>query len=51
VDDLAAATAKADITVLLQAHTGYDLETIARTANAVLDSRGAMPALPAVEYL
>ena len=51
VDDLEGAAAKADLTVLLQPHSSYDLDALARTAHAVLDTRGAMPDLPTVEFL
>jgi UDP-N-acetyl-D-glucosamine dehydrogenase len=42
VDDLMAASADADITILLQPHAYYDLESLALTANRVLDTRGAI---------
>ena len=45
------ALAKADIVVLLQSHSGYDLDAIAAAAPLVLDTRGAMPQLPQVERL
>ncbi|HST81340.1 MAG TPA: nucleotide sugar dehydrogenase [Kineosporiaceae bacterium] len=45
------AVEKADITVLLQSHSVYDLETLGRLAPLLLDTRGAMPDLPSVERL
>ncbi|HSE07174.1 MAG TPA: nucleotide sugar dehydrogenase [Nocardioidaceae bacterium] len=42
VEDLEAALAAADITVLLQNHSDYDLEQIARTARSLLDTRGVL---------
>jgi UDP-N-acetyl-D-glucosamine dehydrogenase len=51
VADLEEAVTKADITVLLQHHSGYDLDHIGRLASQVLDTRGSMPDLPSVERL
>jgi UDP-N-acetyl-D-mannosaminuronate dehydrogenase len=51
VSDLEEAVAKADIVVLLQHHSTYDLERIGRLAARLLDTRGAMPSLPSVERL
>jgi nucleotide sugar dehydrogenase len=51
VPDLTDAAAKADIVVLLQRHTAYDLEAVSRAAHLVLDTRGAMPDAPTVEHL
>lgn len=51
VGDLDDALAKADITVLLQKHTGYDLPAIARASARLLDTRGAVPAGTGVERL
>ena len=51
VDDLEDAAAKADIVVLLQRHSGYDLGAVARGAQRVLDTRGAVPYAPSVEHL
>jgi UDP-N-acetyl-D-mannosaminuronate dehydrogenase len=45
------AVAKADITVLLQRHSTYDLDALGRLAPLLLDTRGAMPDLPTVERL
>jgi len=45
------AAAKADITVLLQRHSVYDLDALGRLAPLLLDTRGAMPDLPTVERL
>ncbi|GLY14824.1 UDP-N-acetyl-D-glucosamine dehydrogenase [Kineosporia sp. NBRC 101677] len=41
VPDLAGALGRADIVVLLQRHSSYDLDEIARLAPLVLDTRGA----------
>jgi UDP-N-acetyl-D-glucosamine dehydrogenase len=51
VPDLEEAVTKADITVLLQRHRGYDLELLGRLAQSVLDTRGTMSDLPTVERL
>jgi UDP-N-acetyl-D-glucosamine dehydrogenase len=51
VPDLDAALATADIAVLLQAHTSYDLDTLAAAAPLVLDTRGKMADAPHVEHL
>jgi nucleotide sugar dehydrogenase len=51
VSDLEEAVAKADITVLLQRHSDYDLDALGRMAPLLLDTRGAMPDLPTVERL
>ena len=51
VPDLEEAVTKADITVLLQHHAGYDLEAIGRLAPLVLDTRGAMAESATVERL
>jgi UDP-N-acetyl-D-glucosamine dehydrogenase len=51
VPDLTDAAAKADIVVLLQRHTAYDLDAVSRAAHLVLDTRGAMPDAPTVEHL
>jgi UDP-N-acetyl-D-glucosamine dehydrogenase len=51
VSDLEEAAAKADITVLLQRHSDYDLDALGRLAPLLLDTRGAMPDLPTVERL
>jgi hypothetical protein len=51
VPDLTDAAAKADIVVLLQRHTAYDLDAVVRAAHLVLDTRGAMPDAPTVEHL
>ena len=49
--DIDEAVAKADITVLLQRHSDYDLDVLGRLAPLLLDTRGAMPDLPTVERL
>jgi UDP-N-acetyl-D-mannosaminuronate dehydrogenase len=41
-EDLAAALAEADLTILLQAHSCYDLSWIARTARLLFDTRGVI---------
>ncbi|MBT0770354.1 nucleotide sugar dehydrogenase [Kineosporia sp. J2-2] len=51
VPDLAAAVCAADITVLLQRHSSYDLDEIARLAPLVLDTRGAIIDSATVERL
>jgi UDP-N-acetyl-D-glucosamine dehydrogenase len=51
VADLEEAVTKADITVLLQRHSDYDLDALGRLAPMLLDTRGAMPDLPTVERL
>lgn len=40
VDDLSSALRNADLVVLLQAHTAYDLASIERHATLLLDTRG-----------
>ncbi|MCW2934816.1 MAG: putative UDP-glucose/GDP-mannose dehydrogenase [Actinomycetia bacterium] len=44
-EDLEAAVAEADLVVLLQDHTAYDLDRIAREAHLLLDTRGRMTGL------
>jgi UDP-N-acetyl-D-glucosamine dehydrogenase len=51
VPDLEEAVTKADITVLLQSHRGYDLELLGRLAQLMLDTRGTMTERPTVERL
>ena len=51
VTDLEEAVTKADITVLLQSHSDYDLDALGRLSPLLLDTRGAMPDLPTVERL
>jgi nucleotide sugar dehydrogenase len=50
-EDLAAALAAADLTILLQAHACYDPARIAGAARLLLDTRGILPRTPAVEAL
>jgi hypothetical protein len=50
-EDLEAALAGADLTILLQPHACYDPAGIARTARLLLDTRGIAPRGPAVEAL
>ena len=49
--DLDAALAEADLAILLQAHSCYDLAQLARSARLLLDTRGVVPAAPQVEAL
>ncbi len=51
VEDLETAVADADVVVLLQAHSSYDLADIASRAKQVFDTRGAVPAGPRVVAL
>jgi nucleotide sugar dehydrogenase len=51
VADLDSAVADADVVVLLQAHSTYDLADIAARASRVFDTRGAVPAGPHVVTL
>jgi len=43
-DDLDTELAKADVSVLLQNHSSYDLEAMAATANLLFDTRGTVRA-------
>jgi nucleotide sugar dehydrogenase len=49
--DLDTALAGADLAILLQAHSCYDLTRLARSARLLLDTRGVVPAAPHVEAL
>jgi UDP-N-acetyl-D-glucosamine dehydrogenase len=51
VPDLDDALRSADLTILLQRHSDYDVASIAATARRVLDTRGEMPVSPTVERL
>ncbi|WP_267896770.1 nucleotide sugar dehydrogenase [Jiangella anatolica] len=51
VPDLDAALATADLTVVLQPHSEYDGEVIAKTAKRVFDTRGITPLGDAVEHM
>ena len=51
VGDVDEAMAKADLTVLLQRHSAYDMEQIAQMSQHLLDTRGAVPAAANVEHL
>jgi UDP-N-acetyl-D-glucosamine dehydrogenase len=51
VDDLDNALQAAELTVVLQAHSDYDGDTIAAKAIRVLDTRGITPRSPTVEHL
>jgi UDP-N-acetyl-D-glucosamine dehydrogenase len=46
-DDLDAEIARADLVILLQDHTAYDLDRVARTAHLLLDTRGRIAGLNA----
>jgi UDP-N-acetyl-D-glucosamine dehydrogenase len=48
VPDLDRALADADVTVLLQRHSSYDVAHLAERARLLLDTRGAAPAGPSV---
>ncbi|WP_373869652.1 nucleotide sugar dehydrogenase [Acrocarpospora pleiomorpha] len=50
-DDLATAIAEADVTVLLQQHSAFDLELIERQGVLVLDTRGVLATSERVERL
>ncbi|MBO3745909.1 nucleotide sugar dehydrogenase [Streptosporangiaceae bacterium NEAU-GS5] len=50
-EDLAAAVAAADITVLLQQHAAFDLDLIEQRARLVLDTRGVLDTSDRVERL
>jgi len=49
-DDLLAALKESDLTILLQDHSAYDIDQIARSAQRLLDTRGRAHG-PAVERL
>jgi nucleotide sugar dehydrogenase len=51
VPDLDAALRSADVTVLLQAHSAYDLKAVVAEARRLLDTRGAAPEAPHVDAL
>jgi nucleotide sugar dehydrogenase len=51
VQDLASELADADIVLLLQHHSAYDVEEIADKAKVLLDTRGGMPRRGGVEAL
>jgi UDP-N-acetyl-D-glucosamine dehydrogenase len=51
VPDLDEALSAADLTILLQGHSAYDLGSIAAKAKRVLDTRGVVPTSPTVERL
>jgi UDP-N-acetyl-D-glucosamine dehydrogenase len=50
-EDLEAAVAAADLVILLQAHSGYDLAELTRASRLLFDTRGVIPAAPNVEAL
>jgi len=50
-DDLAAAVAEADVTVLLQQHSVFDLDVVESRAGLVLDTRGVLTPSDRVERL
>ncbi len=51
VPDLHDALRACDVAVLLQPHSGYDLDAVARLAPLVLDTRGRLPHADNVEHL
>jgi UDP-N-acetyl-D-glucosamine dehydrogenase len=51
VDDISAALAAADLTVLLQPHRLFDLDAVQRVAKLVLDTRGVLTTSATVERL
>ncbi|RCG30202.1 nucleotide sugar dehydrogenase [Sphaerisporangium album] len=51
VDDLAEAVASADVTVLLQQHSAFDLEMVEKRALLLLDTRGVLSEGDRVERL
>jgi UDP-N-acetyl-D-glucosamine dehydrogenase len=51
VDDLDTSLVEADLTILLQGHSSYDLEQLATKTRRILDTRGVVPAAPSVEHL
>ncbi len=51
VDDLDTSLVEADLTILLQGHSSYDVEQLATKARRLLDTRGVVPAAPSVEHL
>ncbi|MCC5577221.1 nucleotide sugar dehydrogenase [Microtetraspora sp. AC03309] len=51
VDDLAAAVADADVTLLLQQHSAFDLGVVEERAQLVLDTRGVLATSDRVERL
>ncbi|MDP9183695.1 MAG: nucleotide sugar dehydrogenase [Actinomycetota bacterium] len=51
VPDLDAALRAADVVVLLQAHSSYDLEAVVAGSHRLLDTRGAAPTAPHVATL
>ena len=51
VDDLDTALSGADLSILLQGHSTYDVEQLATKSRRLLDTRGVVPSAPAVERL
>ncbi len=51
VDDLYTAMQDADLTILLQGHSSYDVEQLATKARRMFDTRGVLPDGPTVERL
>jgi nucleotide sugar dehydrogenase len=51
VSDVLAAATSADVTVLLQAHSAYDLDALAGAARRLLDTRGKVDDGPGVERI
>ncbi|GII80662.1 UDP-N-acetyl-D-glucosamine dehydrogenase [Sphaerisporangium rufum] len=50
-EDLAAAVARADVTVLLQPHSAFDLDMVEKQAHLLLDTRGVLAEGERVERL
>ena len=50
-DDLVTAVQAADLVILLQPHSSYDLDALAGQARLLLDTRGVVPPAPHVEAL
>jgi nucleotide sugar dehydrogenase len=51
VDNLDTALSGADLSILLQGHSTYDVEQLATKSRRLLDTRGVVPSAPAVERL
>jgi nucleotide sugar dehydrogenase len=51
VGDLDTALSGADLSILLQGHSTYDVEQLATKSRRLLDTRGVVPSAPAVERL
>ena len=51
VPDLEAAVQDADVVILLQSHSSYDLARLSDVASSLLDTRGVVPETSAVHRL